>query len=344
MILIYIVTVPDSFIFFRGLINYMKNRGFEVQIISSPGELLDETAKRENISAYPVEMPRRIAPLKNLAAILKLYRYFKFVKPTIVHANFPIGGLLGVLAARMAGVPIVIYGMRGLRFDTTSGLQRVLLFLTETIACSMAHQVITNSFTVKDRAIKLGLCQKAKIAVLASGSSNGVDAEERFNLQRLLPNTRAEVREHHNIPKDSLVLGYVGRIVADKGIEEFEAAWQILEKDFPNLYLLMVGESEPHNPVPYEVMERLKHDPRVIFAGRAKDTAPFYAAMDILVLPTRREGFPNTPLEAAAMKVPVVATNVDGCVEAIKDGVTGLLVPPRNSKLGYALDYRYHYM
>ncbi|MGQ9922246.1 MAG: glycosyltransferase family 4 protein, partial [Desulfobacca sp.] len=322
--------VQDSLIFFRGLIHYLQLNGIEVHIISSPGELLAETAQKEKIAAFAVDMPRRIAPRQQLAAIWRLYRYIRRVKPAIVHANFPIGGLLGVIAARLAAVPIVIYGMRGLRFDTTAGLQRRILYLTERISCFLAHQVITNSFVVRERAIHLGICPKEKIITLASGSSNGVDADERFNPQRLPPEIKRNVRAEYDIPAEALVVGFVGRIVADKGIEELEQAWQILAPGWPSLYLVLVGNWESHNPVPPPVMARLTEDQRVKLVGKVSDPAPFYAAMDILVLPTRREGFPNTPLEAAAMQLPVVATNVDGCVEAVADGVTGLLVPPRD--------------
>ena len=134
-------------------------------------------------------------------------------------------------------------------------------------------------------------------------------------------------------------MGYVGRIVRDKGIAELESAWQLLKERFPNLFLLLVGPVEGHDPVPPQVLDSLRKDPRVRLVGSVKETPLFYAAMDLLVLPSHREGFPNTPLEAAAMELPVVATRVDGCVDAVVDGVTGLLVPPRDPQaLGAAIE------
>jgi glycosyltransferase involved in cell wall biosynthesis len=143
---------------------------------------------------------------------------------------------------------------------------------------------------------------------------------------------KRRVREDLQIPADTLVLGYVGRIVRDKGIVELERAWQLLKDQFANLVLLLVGPAESHDPVPPHVLDSLKKDPRVHWVGFVRETAPYYAAMDLLVLPSHREGFPNTALEAAAMELPVVATRVDGCMEAVCDGITGLLVPPGNSK------------
>jgi glycosyltransferase involved in cell wall biosynthesis len=330
--LIHVTTVPETLGFFRGQIAYMKKRGFCVQAVSSPGEFLEQAGAREDIPVHPVKFSRRITPLPDLQALIKLYRLFRAVRPTIVHAHTPKGGLLGVVAARLAQVPVVLYGMRGLPFVTAVGLKKRLLCLTEVIACRAAHRVIVNSLANRATAVGRGLCPAAKIRVLAKGSSNGVDAAHRFNPHKLPRESRAQVRSRYRIPPDSLVIGYVGRIVRDKGIVELSEAWWLLRQQFPTLHLMLVGPEEYQDPVPARVIERLKTDSRVRFTGRVTDTTPFYAAMDILTLPTYREGFPNTPLEAAAMELPVVSTLVDGCSEAVCDGVTGFLVPPGNSR------------
>jgi glycosyltransferase involved in cell wall biosynthesis len=332
VILMHVTTVPETLTFFRGQIGYMKKKGFIVQAVSSPGKFLNETASREGIPVHAVEMSRRISPLVDLRALYKLRRLFLAIKPAVVHSHTPKGGLLGTLAARMARVPAVAYTMHGLPFKTAKGLKRQILLATEALSCRSADRVFAVSRANRQEVIALGLCSADKIKVLGSGSCNGVDAEGRFDLHTLPPGTRAQIRQTYNIPDDGLVLGYVGRIVRDKGIAELERAWQILRHRFPHSCLLMVGDEEPQDPVPVEVMERLRTDRRVTITGWA-DPVPFYAAMDIMVLPTYREGFPVTPLEAAAMELPVVATQVDGCAEAVADGVTGLLVPPRNSSV-----------
>ena len=332
MILIHVTTIPETFNFFRGQIKYLKEQGYEVHGVSSSGDLLIKTGLRESIPIHAINMNRAIDPLKDLLALAKLYRLFKLIKPDIVHAHTPKGGLLGVMAARLARVPVVVYGMRGLRFETAQGWHRKLLSSAEGLSCGLAHRVICNSFSNRERAISLGLCRPGKIRVLAHGSSNGVDAAERFNPARLPLVDKRRVREDLQIPADTLVLGYVGRIVRDKGIVELERAWQLLKDQFANLVLLLVGPAESHDPVPPHVLDSLKKDPRVHWVGFVRETAPYYAAMDLLVLPSHREGFPNTALEAAAMELPVVATRVDGCMEAVCDGITGLLVPPGNSK------------
>lgn len=331
MILVHVTTVPETLGFFRGQIGFMKARGMEVHAVSSPGVLLHAAAVREQIPVHAVDLHRRITPWSDLEALARLYGLFRGLQPAIVHAHTPKGGLLGVLAARLARVPVVLYGMRGLPFVTHTGLKRRILCWTETAACRLAHRVIAVSQGVRRTAVNLGFCPEDKIRVLAQGSGNGVDARERFNPQTLPAGLRNQTRELCQIPPDALVMGYMGRIVRDKGIIELEAAWQTLRTVFPGLHLLLVGPIEPQDPIPAPVLRRLQEDPRVRLTGGVRDSARYYTAMDLLVLPTYREGFPNTPLEAAAMELPVVATTVDGCVEAVVDGITGLLVPPRES-------------
>ena len=332
IVLFHVTTVPETFGFLRGQIAFIKERGFEIHAIASPGVLLDETGVRENIQVHPVVMHRKISPLADLRALYNLFRLFRYYKPTIVHAHTPKGGLLGVLAARIALVPVVIYGMRGLPFVTAFGFKKTILCLSEIVACRLSNLVLAVSFGIRQCAISHRFCQEKKLIVLGQGSSNGVDAESRYNPGKLPAGTREKIRRDLQIPSDSIILGYVGRIVRDKGLVELEEAWQDLRQRFPKLYLLLSGPVEPQDPVPSQVLARLQEDPRVRFTGWVNYMPPIYASMDILILPTYREGFPNTPLEAAAMKLPVVTTQVDGCVEAVLNGVTGLLVPPRDSR------------
>lgn len=339
MLLIHVTTVPETLNFFQGQIGFLKDNGFEIHAVSSPGEILEEVGEREKIPVHPLEMPRRITPLKDLLVLNKMIRLFRRLKPDLVHSHTPKGGLLGTLAARLAGVPVILYTIHGFPYVTATGLKRRLLHLTESLACRCANQVFAVSAANKKLAEQDGICAPEKIALLGSGSVNGVDAADRFNPDQLPSGTREKVRDSLGIPQDSLVIGYVGRIVRDKGLVELAEAWQVLSRRYPQLYLVLVGQEELQDPMPSLTEQILKGDNKVIFTGLVKDTVPFYAAMDLLVLPTYREGFPIAPLEGAAMQLPVVATEVDGCVEAVADGVTGLLVPPRDSqKLAGALE------
>jgi glycosyltransferase involved in cell wall biosynthesis len=326
--LVHVMTVPLSLGFFRGQVGYMKGLGFEVHMITSPGEALQRFSEQEQVAVHAVTMSRRIAPFKDLVALVRLCRALSQIKPHIVHAHTPKGGLLGSLAAYMTGVPVRIYHIRGLPFMTAKGLKRLILRLSERVACLLAGRVLCVSHSIREIAIAERLCPPAKIKVLRNGSGNGVDAVSRFNPARADSQLRGQVRAQIGIPADALVIGFVGRIVRDKGIMELAEAWSRLRDEFNSLFLLLVGPLEPQDPLPEKVVQLLRSDPRVRLVDFAADIFPFYTAMDVVTLPSYREGFPNVPLEAAAMQLPIVATRIPGCTDAIQDGSTGMLIPP----------------
>ena len=198
---------------------------------------------------------------------------------------------------------------------------------TEFVSCRMASQVLCVSRSVEAMAVDLQLSPPKKIHVLLQGSCNGVDAEREFNPDRVNGAVRSETRRRYGIPMDATVIGFVGRLARAKGLVELNDAWTILRKEHPDLHLLLIGPEEPGDPPPPGVLERLRTDARVRFTGENWETPPLYNAMDILVLPTHREGFPLVLLEAAAMGLPIVATRVTGCLDAVQDNMTGTLVP-----------------
>lgn len=327
--LVHVTTVPDSLIFLTGQVSYMKRLGYEVHAISSPGEQLDAFGAKEGITVHGVEMPRRITPLQDAVTVTRLATLLRQLRPTIVHAHTPKGGLLGTMAAALARVPVRIYHMRGLPMMTAKGLRRRLLTSTEIISCTLAHRVLCQSHSLREVAIAEGICPAERLEVLLSGS-NGVDSAGRYNPANLV-GVREAVRRENGIPPDALVFGFLGRLVRDKGVVEFADAWGQLREEFPSAHLLVAGPFEPQDPVPERIRRALEEDPRVHMVGATREPPRMYAAMDVLVLPTYREGFPNVPLEAAAMRLPVVATRIPGCIDAVEDGVTGILVPPSDS-------------
>jgi len=328
--LVHITTVPESLGFLTGQIAYMTAHGVTVAAISSPGDALQTFATREGVPTFAVPMARQITPLRDIRSVWQIYRVLRRVRPHIVHAQTPKGGLLGTIAAWLAGTPVRIYHIRGLPLMTARGARRRLLWTTERIACALSHAVLCVSHSIRDVAVAEQLCPPDKITVLLGGSGNGVDAEGRFDPQRE-PDRRDRAREHLGIPPNADVIGFVGRVVRDKGVIELATAWSTLRDAYRNAHLLIVGPLEPQDPIPRDVEDLLRHDPRVHLTGQVRETAPLYPAMDLVVLPTYREGFPNVPLEAASMELPVVATRVPGCTDAVEDGVTGTLVPPRDA-------------
>jgi glycosyltransferase involved in cell wall biosynthesis len=328
--LIHITTVSQTLGFLRGQVSDMKRRGFEVHAVSSPGVELGAFATREGVPVHAVRMTRRITPLRDLVALVRLFFLMVRLRPSMVHANTPKGGLLGTLAAWLARVPARVYHIRGLPLMTTSGLKRRILSWSEWISCRLAHRVLCVSHSVCEVAVAEGLCPPGKIRVLGAGSSNGVDAGGRFNPARAGEKERLRLRAELGIPSEALVVGFVGRLAAAKGITELAAAWGLLRDRFPALHLLLVGPSEPHDPLPERCAAFLRAEERVHRAGPREDIPACLAAMDLFALPSHREGFSGANLEAAAMALPVVTTDVPGCTDSIVDGVTGVLVPPRD--------------
>lgn len=329
---VHVMTVPQSlYTFLRGQVPYVQARGFEIHGVASPGGYLQRFAERDGVAVHAVEMPRRITPFGDLQAIVRLLGLLRRLRPEIVQAGTPKGGLLGMIAAWLGRVPVRIYHIRGLPFMTATGRKRTLLWWTERVSCRLAHRVLCVSHSIREVAIAEGLCPAEKIVVLRGGSGNGVDAAGRFSPATVDPDARRAMRQRYGIPLEVPVVGFLGRLIRDKGVVELAEAWTLLRDEWPDAHLLIAGPFEPQDPVPAESQERLRADPRVHLAGSVDDAVPFYAAIDLLTLPTYREGLPNVLLEAAAMERPVVATQVPGCVDVVEEGVTGMLVPVQDA-------------
>lgn len=328
--IVHVMTAPVSLSFLAGQVAYMREAGFTVYAITSSGPELADFGAREGVTVLAVEMPRRITPLQDLVALWRLWRALRRIRPGIVHAHTPKGGLLGMIAAWLARVPVRVYHLRGLPFVTATGLRRRLLRATERISCGLAHRILAVSGSMRTIAIEEGFCGGEKIKVLLGGSGNGVDATGRFVPQPQA--VRLERRSRLGIPADALVIGFVGRLVRDKGVIELAGAWSHLREIFPGLHLVLSGSIDREDAAPADLLARLRADPRVHLTGHSRDMPGLYAAMDVVALPTYREGFPNVALEAAAMGLPIVVTRVPGCVDAVVDGVTGTFVPPREPR------------
>lgn len=333
--LVQVTTVPVTLEYFqRGQIGYMKDKGFEVIAVSSPGEGLDRVAAREGIETFGIPMERGVAVRSDLRSMVDLFTLFRRIKPTIVHASTGKAGPLGILAATLAGVPVKVYGLRGLMVDRRAGFGQVKVKILEWLTCRCADRVLAVSRSIADYMVGAGLCPVEKITVPANGSSNGVDAVNRFNRAKMEPASAKSFRSKYGLPADAPVIGFVGRLVAGKGISELALAWAEIRRIHENVVLFLAGSCENQDPVPESVLNALRTDERVIMADSIdNDEMPlFYGNVDLVVLPTYSEGLPNVVLEAGAMELPVVATTVTGCLDAVLNGITGILVPPRDAE------------
>ena len=339
--ILYMVTVPFSaHIFFPGQLQFLRENGYEVHLAAapSPEEELRRIASQEGIEAHFVPLEREIALKRDLLGLFSTWQLMRQLRPNIVNLGTPKAGLIGGLAAAVSGVPIRIYTLHGLRLETARGPKRYILLWMERLACACAHQVICVSPSLRKRAIQLHLLPAHKAIVLKQGSCNGIDAQK-FSL----PDSKREIiqlREKLKIPEAAQVVGFVGRLVRDKGITELVSAFEQLYSKDSKLYLLLLGDYEEGDPVSFGVRDIVRTHPNIITTGFVQDTSLYYQLMDVLAFPTYREGFGNVALEAGATGVPVVASNATGAIDAVIDGVSGLTVPVKNTNaLSAALNH-----
>ncbi len=331
-----VVTDPISLGFFTvQQIAVLKAKGFEVFAISAAGDNLLEFGRLNGIPVYSATLVRQVSPLKDIKALFELYKLFCQLNPDIVHGSTPKAGLLSMLAALLARVPVRFYTMHGIMSEISSGLFSYILLALEWITCQCAHKVLAVSESVRSIAIRRGICKQTKISILGKGSCNGVNSLDIFNPIDLDVEKVRLSRLETMIPVKSNVVGFVGRLACDKGICDLAIAWSIVSQDCPDAYLLIIGQKESRDTVPVEILSLLSSFSSVKILGEITnhEMPYYYANMDLVTLPTYREGFPKVILEASAMALPVVATKVTGCVDAVVDGITGTLVPAKNPEV-----------
>ena len=321
-----VMAVAHTLPFLAGLPAYLKTRGFQPHVVCSPDEAFQRFCAREECIAHSVRISRSITPFRDLFSVIRLWRTFREVRPAIVNSHMSKAGLVGMMAAWAAGVPVRIYTNHGVAFSSATGWRRSFLKFVETISCRLASDVHTVSPSVRELMIREGCCGPEKIRVLANGSC-GIDAKSRFNPDRVAPDLRRRTRLSCGIPPEAPVLGFVGRIAALKGVDDLRRAWEVLSKQYPDLHLLIVGSPDPRNLILPQTDTLLRSDPRVHFTNEVADTVPYFSVMDVQALPSIHEGLPISLLEGAAMRLPIVASRIPGNVDAVEDGVTGTLFP-----------------
>jgi lipopolysaccharide/colanic/teichoic acid biosynthesis glycosyltransferase len=321
-------TAPVSIVSFYGKqLDYLKEQGFDVTVITSPDDnLVDKISKSCKLVLIP--MSRRISPLKDIISFLRVAKVIKDGRFDIIQYSSPKAALLGSICGFLFSVPARLYLMWGIYYTGQTGLMKNLLKATERLTCLFSTHVSPDSKGNYRFAIDEGLCPASKMSVVGMGSANGVDLE-RFNPKRLKQKAEA-VRKNFNIPKEAFVVGFVGRLCRDKGINELVEAFSMLSNDCDNMYLLLVGPREDKpNEYKGEVKLTLDRNKRIICVGHQDMPEEHMAAMDIFVLPSYREGFGIVNIEASAMELPVISTDIPGPRDSVINGKTGILVPAK---------------
>jgi glycosyltransferase involved in cell wall biosynthesis len=325
-----ISTIPTTIkAFFGDQLKFLQENDYDVTIITSSAISSQDFGKDfpEGIKLHTVKLSRTISPLEDLRAFREISKIIKQGSFDIVQYVTPKAALLGSLASWRAKVPVRIYLMWGLYYVTQTGLKRVIFKTIEKIVCKCSTAIAPDSKGNVKLAVEEGLCKADKIAVVSHGSANGVNVE-RFDPDRLVP-FRDEIRKKHQIPLDAFVFGTIAAIVGDKGINELIAAFVEIAEKYPNTYLLYVGQTAEKDPVKSETLKQIENHARIIHVGWQSEPEKYMAAMDVFVLPTYREGFGVVNIEASAMRLPVISTDVPGPQESIVNGQTGILVPAK---------------
>lgn len=333
--LIRITTVPLSLNkLLEGQLKFINNH-YNVIAISSNNKVLKKVGKKEGVLTFNIEMSRKITPIKDIVSLYKMYVFFKKEKPYIVHTHTPKAGVVGMIAGKFAKVPVRLHTVAGLPLLEISGLKRKLLNFVEKITYKCATKVYPNSLGLKRIIEKEKLTKSTKLKIIGNGSSNGIDLQY-FNPDNISLEEIQILKSKLLISDQNFVFIFVGRIVGDKGINELISAFKKLNKEFQTTKLLLVGPTEDGlDPIDKETKIIIKNNKNIIYTGYQEDVRPYLSISNALVFPSYREGFPNVVMQAGAMNLPSIVTNINGCNEIITNNFNGNIIEVKNKEALY---------
>lgn len=322
----YVATIAGTFTFFKSQMEYLAKNGYEVYAICSyRDDYIDKIGK--NVKYIPVEIARGISPFTLKKSIRELKKIFKENKFDMVQYSTPNAAFVASVASRLAGVKIRNYHLMGFRYLGAKGILRCILKLLEKITCKNSTHIECVSKSNLELGIKEKIFESQKACVVWNGSTGGVDLK-RFDYNKR-KQWRQEIRKSLGYTDDDFVFGFVGRITKDKGINELFSAFLNLSQ---SAKLLVVGSGEGIDTLDQEILRKVKENDSVKFHGSVTDVEKYFAAIDVLVLPSYREGFGNVIIEAGAMGTPAIISNIPGPVDAVIQQKTAKLVEVKNAK------------
>ena len=323
-----VATVPIAVLGHKHQFEELSEIGVSITLVCSKGKGFEKLPQNDLLKLFPIELKREISPISDLISIFQLFMFFKNNNFDIVHSNTPKAGVLVAISAWLAAVPIRIHTFTGQRWVSTKGLKKHLLVICDKLISMLNTHSFTDSHSQREFLIQSNILSALNSSCLGRGSFSGINTEK-FNQNKV--NTGA-VREKLSLHSDDLVIGYIGRIVKDKGIDDLVEVYQELKEENKNIKLLLVGPEETESDfVDKKTKEIILKDPNIITTGHVSDPENYLGVMNLFVLPSRREGFPTVILEANALKIPSIASDIVGTRDTIVDGVTGFLTPLNNN-------------
>lgn len=306
----------------------MAKNGFNVLGVSSLGAELMDVKNEEDVDVRIIAMSRKITPLEDLKSLWSAYRLFKKEKPTIVHSHTPKAGIIGMVAAKLAGVPIRLHTVAGMPLMEVTGGKRKILDFVERFTYSAATKVYPNSKGLFDFIVSHRYTSSDKLKVIGNGSSNGINTSL-FSKDVISVEQQYLLRNELGIENDDFIFVFVGRLVGDKGVNELIKAF--CQLDYPSVKLLLVGPLESDlDPLDNDTLKRIDENERIISVGFQKDVRPYFSISNALVFPSYREGFPNVVMQAGAMELPAIVSDINGCNEIIIEGKNGTIIPVKD--------------
>ena len=324
--IVHVINTSFAIPYFLGeQLNYFRDKGYDESIICHHSNDLKALSEKYHFDYMETSITRKMSIKEDFISIINAYKFIRKKKADIVVGHTPKGAMIAMIASLMAGVPIRLFFRHGLIYETCHGLKKSILISIERITSLCSTKVVCVSPYLIERSMDDRLSTRSKMTLLNIGSCNGVDAKVQFNPDR---NKDPHIlRGKLNIPHNAFVVGYAGRLVKDKGIEELVKAFSSLQKKKENIYLLLVGPEENKDALSKETHHMIHSHNNIITTGLIKaHIEDYYNIMNVLVLPTHREGLGTCILEASSMRVPVLTTSHTGSRDAIVNNETGLYI------------------
>jgi len=324
------------------MIIYYNEKGYSFVIACSPFKMFYDT-RVENILMVPINIYRAFTPTSDVMALWKLCKLIRKEQFDMVIGHTPKGALLSMLASKYVGVGTRIYYRHGILYQTSKGLRRIFFKMIEILTSYCSTSIINVSRSVEEFSIQNKLNRPEKGIILGTDGSCGAFNPIKYSRQFIKKQDVDFFKNENQIKPNEILIGYFGRMVNDKGINDLINAWQILIEKYSNVKLVLAGEYEERDGLPKLTKDKIASNSTIIYLDYVKQLEVIYASLDIFILPSYREGLPTVILEASSMEVPVITTKVTGCVDAIVENETGIFCThdPKNiaEKISFYIEH-----